>query len=798
MNDKTGWLLDLFETPAGDVCSWFIGEDGTRFRVLQQFPITFFMGGNREELQGAAHHIKELAAETRLEFTERYDLFSRKNISVLSVQVQSAYQQPVLFRKVQAEFPDLDYYNADIQITLRHAAVYQTFPLSYCRILVDEKGWLKKITVLDCPWDIQHAVPPLRILRLEPDEDPQKTFPRYLTVFYGKHTYRFSFNPIRALLINLRSILEKYDPDIIQTRWGDTWLLPTLTKAAENMQIALHWNRELGRGYAHRPERSYFSYGQIVYRGQQMLLFGRAHIDCSNAMFWNDYALEGIFETARVTRLPLQQAARQSSGTGISSMQIVKALENDILVPYQKQQSEDPKSALELLQFDQGGLVYQPLVGTHSNVGEIDFISMYPSIMVRCNISPETDPSFTLEKTDDPAGLIPQTLAPLLQKRIELKQRLADLPDWDPLQKRYKQQASAQKWLLVTCFGYLGYKNARFGRIEAHEAITANGREALLRAKEAAEEMEYQVLHMYVDGLWVQQKEANITEDFQDLLEKIAERTGLSVSLNGIYRWVAFLPSRVDERVPVANRYFGVFQDGSIKMRGIETRRHDTPNFIAAAQLEILEYLAKASTLDILMTRFLPGTLTILRRRLSDLYSGRFSLEDLTISHRLSRELNAYQVLSAAARAHKQLIEAGKKLRPGQRIRFLYTRDKIGVYAWDLPQKIDKAYLDIPRYCFLLLQAAETILKPFGWDFKMLETATGKIPAVQYSLFDSKERKAHFPAESSDQKMSFNKTMCVGKERWDQTDPISCRTGYSALDPNSGRSDRPDPGPLLP
>jgi len=62
---------------------------------------------------------------------------------------------------------------------------------------------------------------------------------------------------------------------------------------------------------------------------------------------------------------------------------------------------------------------------------------------------------------------------------------------------------SAHKWLLVTCFGYLGYKNARFGRIEAHEAVTAYGRECLLRAKEAAEDLGGTVLHMYVDGLWV-------------------------------------------------------------------------------------------------------------------------------------------------------------------------------------------------------------------------------------------------------------------------------------------------------
>ena len=39
---------------------------------------------------------------------------------------------------------------------------------------------------------------------------------------------------------------------------------------------------------------------------------------------------------------------------------------------------------------DQGGLVYQPTIGLHYDVAEIDFISMYPSIMVHFNISPET------------------------------------------------------------------------------------------------------------------------------------------------------------------------------------------------------------------------------------------------------------------------------------------------------------------------------------------------------------------------------------------------------------------------
>ncbi len=76
-------------------------------------------------------------------------------------------------------------------------------------------------------------------------------------------------------------------------------------------------------------------------------------------------------------------------------------------------------------------------------------------------------------------GLVPRTLSPLLHKRLELKAYLGNLPAWDPRRDIYKARASAHKWLLVTCFGYLGYRNARFGRIEAHEAVTAYGREAL-------------------------------------------------------------------------------------------------------------------------------------------------------------------------------------------------------------------------------------------------------------------------------------------------------------------------------
>jgi DNA polymerase-2 len=332
--------------------------------------------------------------------------------------------------------------------------------------------------------------------------------------------------------------------------------------------------------------------------------------------------------------------------------------------------------------------------------------------MVRFNISPEVPRAGTdLEPASGEPGIIPLTLAPVLNKRLRLKSALLTLNKYDCRRPVYQAQASAEKWLLVTCFGYLGYKNARFGRIEAHEAVTAYGREALLRAKEAAEEMNFDILHMYVDGLWVHKEGCKTPADFQALLADITERTGLPISMDGVYRWVVFLPSRVNDRVPVPNRYFGVFQDGSIKVRGIEARRRDSAPFIVETQLGLLEILAKAPDADSL-AQLLPQAQAYARRQLERLRLGRVPAEQLLVSQKLSRELGAYSSPSPAARAVWQMQAAGRLVRPGQRVRFLYTLGKPGVSAWDAAAQPDPRAIDLPRYRLLLERAIQTVLDP--------------------------------------------------------------------------------------
>jgi DNA polymerase II len=753
--EYTGWLFDVYAASQNGVVLWLLGEDGARHCLHQPFPITFYAAGPAPRLRALWHFLRAQPVPVKLSREERRDLFLPDLLPVLAIQVERAADQEGLFRQAAERFPDLSYYDADVPLALRYAADLAVFPLARCRVAAGPDGRVQAIEALDSPWSLDPQPAPLRTLTLEPDGDPAHARPSHLLIRFERYDYRLSLEPQRPLLVGLRAILQRHDPDLLLTSWGDTWLLPHLLEAARQAGLPLPLNRDTDREPLHRPEHTYFSYGQVIYMGRQVHLFGRWHIDRYNAILFKDYGLEGALEMARVTALPAQTAARVSPGTGISSMQMVTALRRGILVPWHKQQAEHPKSALDLLRADQGGLVYQPITGLHHDVAEIDFISMYPSIMVHFNISPETVGSSQaisqaapgLDPPGDPQqppGLVPQTLAPLLEKRLALKSRLAVMPGWHPQYKICKARASAHKWLLVTCFGYLGYKNARFGRIEAHEAVTAYGREALLRAKEAAEDQGFTVLHLYVDGLWVCRPGASRVADFQPLLDEILRRTRLPVALDGIYRWVAFLPSRQDERVPVANRYFGVFQDGSLKMRGVEARRRDTPPFITETQLEIVFELAGTRG-NAPQSAPLPRILSVLRSRLAKLRAGKVPLEALLVTQKLSRALDEFRTPSPVARAVAQLSAAGVSTSPGERVRFLYTRGVPGVHAWNLPYRPDPASLDLGRYAELLLRAAGTVLGPFGVSEGLLRQWLFENAAYAAPPGDLPPRKANLP-----------------------------------------------------
>lgn len=721
---RRGWLLDSYPDPDTDVLTvWFLDEGGPRVRLSHALPLTFYATGPFPRLRELWKFLCTQDIPVILARVQKQDLFTGA-VEVLAIQTPGPRSQVQLFYTVTRAFPDLDYYDADIPPSLQYMARHDVFSLAYCEVVTTSEDIIIEIKALDSRWELEPTMPPLRMLTIAPNTDPRRSEPTSLEIRVEGAVHTLAVAPVRALLIQVGALMRRYDPDLVLTDWGDTWLFPLLLDYCEKEQVAyFNPNRDERMPVHRRKANSYFTYGQVVYRGEQVHLRGRWHIDRRNAMMFGEYRLEGVLEQARVTGLPVQEIARKSPGSGITAMQMLTALKKGILVPYQKQQAEQPKSARALIRADRGGLVYPPIVGLHTDVVELDFVSMYPSIMTHFNISPETVgkhsrgaeiiPELGIPVDVSRPGLVPETLRPLLDKRIAIKQWLHTLQSRDCRYASLQARINALKWLLVVCFGYLGYKNAGFGRIEGHEAVTAYGREILMRAKEAAEDLDYRVLHLYVDGLWVMRPGVNTVPACQPVMDEILHRTGLPLALEGIYKWVAFLPSRRDARVPVANRYFGVFKHGEIKTRGIEARRRDTPPWICDIQLEMLGFLTQAEEVSAI-PRVFPVIVSRLHQHLRQLTSERVPLEKLLVSQGLSRELEAYKTPSPAARAAQQLAHFGKPTRPGQRVRFLFTRTTPGVYAWDVPGAPDPWALDTARYKTLLHRAAHTVLSPFG------------------------------------------------------------------------------------
>ena len=147
--------------------------------------------------------------------------------------------------------------------------------------------------------------------------------------------------------------------------------------------------------------------------------------------------MEGVIELARMAKVPVQRMARTSPGTAITSMQLDRAFQEGILIPWRKGEPERFKTAWDLLVADKGGLVFQPRLGIFEDVAEIDFTSMYPTMMAIHNLSAETVLCGCCENHQVPEvgysicekreGIVPKTLKPILERRTWLKKMAKEL-----------------------------------------------------------------------------------------------------------------------------------------------------------------------------------------------------------------------------------------------------------------------------------------------------------------------------------------------------------------------------------
>jgi DNA polymerase I len=496
-------------------------------------------------------------------------------------------------------------------------------------------------------------------------------------VVYG-HTERLA-GQTDDVLAALFSLVGALDPDVILMPDADTWM-PRIQKESQKHGLAMPFARN-GK-YRQMDARSYWSYGRVEHKESALIPDGRILIDTEQSFVYQEGGLDGVLMAARLSGLPPNLASRFTPGTLISSYEVYEAVKLGIAVPFRKSDPEVIRHISKLQAEDRGGMMFQPAPGIYENVDEIDFTSLYPAIIVQANLSPET-----IEHPER-AGFLPAALKPLLYLRIATKH----LKKTDP---RLAGIDSILKWMLVTCFGYTGYKNAKFGRIEVHEGITGRSRDILVRTKDIAEDLGFTVLHGIVDCLWVRGPAV------ARLKQKVEDEIGIPTEIEH-FNWIVFLP--MNDGCGAYNRYFGRLSDGSVKVRGIAARRHDTPELVRSMQAEMLEVMAGAESIAALKNKH-EEIRNIFKEAVLCLAAA--DPKTLVINRRISRLTYAHRCLEGAAvQAYR---DRGIEIAPGMKIGYVVRHAR----TYSVDTEWDAAVFDLPYYNTLLEKAWQEIVFAF-------------------------------------------------------------------------------------
>jgi len=734
----SGNILDTYPDGKRNVMVTWINSNGKPVEIVDQYQPSFYVYSNREKLITLATILRDNPQVEKLNFTfEKIILGKDKKKFVLEV----IPKKIEFLRKLAGTIDSWGGYYRYLlfDVDTRLSSSYLQDKGVFCNANVKWDG--KRFELFDDQWAIDYKTPSYTS-----------------TTFDIEHRSKsriISFeNPIKLIRIGNTKIAERceadtillavkelnhIDPDILFVKKGDSIIFPYLFHRAKINKIQ---NRlTLGRDkqktlHPTKQAKSYFSYGRIVYRPAFYTLKGRVHLDTYNSFMYGESGMRGLIDISRCSNIPIQILSRVGPGTAISQIQVNKAREKGYLIPWKKNMPESWKTAMHLLLSDRGGLILDPVVGLHEDIIELDFASLYPNVMQRFNISPETMlcdcckqflkitvPQLGYHICSNHQGLLPEVLKPVLYRRFCYKARSKN-KKYDA--ELYKELQQAWKWVLLVCFGYTGYRNARYGRIECYESITAFARDILLSAMETVEQAGYSVLHGIIDSLWVKPKPGCVSPN--RLSRMISNKTGIKMDLEGHYKWIVFLPSKIND-VGALNRYYGMFDNGEIKVRGVELRQKNSPVFLKNMQKEIIDVFSKANNCSEFLG-LIPESIEVIKEYGRRIIKNEFNQEDLVIKNCVSKDIADYKVNTFVKSALLQLRKTGVEPEPGRSVRYVVCNEKtrnIWKRVCIAENLEDNDTIDVDFYLRQIAQYAESILITFGYTVEKFYDMLQKI-----------------------------------------------------------------------
>ena len=330
----------------------------------------------------------------------------------------------------------------------------------------------------------------------------------------------------------------------------------------------------------------------------------------------------------------------------------------------------------------EGADIQQPIAGLYNHIGILDIRAMYHSNIDLHNICWTTldkngkDCGNGVKFEQGGAGLLGRQMTLMTTLRDEYKAKLRAATT-DEERSRYDSLQYATKSLVASMYGVAGDAKCAFYHPDIASSITHTSRETLRQLRKLCESLGNKVIYGHTDSVFVEI--ANPKEGEALCLIVNLEMAPIQVEFE---KWCDSL------LIKAKNRYAGIvswsdgdYHDAKLYYKGIELKQSRLPEAMKTTMQRMIQHL---------LTGVEEQKVTSwLRELVTDIVSGKISVEKLCIKGKLEKDLSSYVVLgearAGAAWANDKL---GKGYRKGSR--FLVTIDTDGNYiAFDEPKEIE-------------------------------------------------------------------------------------------------------------
>lgn len=380
--------------------------------------------------------------------------------------------------------------------------------------------------------------------------------------------------------------------------------------------------------------------------------------------------LEVMF--SRIVNQTLFEITRMSSSQMVEYLLLKHSYKKNFLVP-NRPSSEEYRDRLNT--YYEGGYVKEPIRGIHENIVSMDFRSLYPSIIISYNISPDTIDCKCCKGESEEIlgrwfckkrrGIIPEVLNKLIKRRKNIKEELKRIKDNKSQLSYYTLLDYEQKSLKVLAnshYGYLAYPRARWYSKECAEITTYLGRFFIQKTIKEGENHGFKIIYADTDGLYatldnVDSKESLLkkTYEFLEEMNKILPKD-MELEFEGYYKRGIFITKK---------RYALIDENNKIIIKGLEFVRRDWSNIAKKTQMRVLETLLKKGDIE--------GAKEIIISTIDNLRKGNVKKEDLIIYTQLTKDVSQYKTTAPHVEVAKKIIRNKGMLNVGDVIGYIIT-----------------------------------------------------------------------------------------------------------------------------